>query len=247
MCENAITTYAASQIASDSGPDLCRILADFGARMGEDPTRSHLLRFCYCNVQYIKLYGYKKRLNSCHLKVFLIFYNTNNWPRLPIYIGLTGMRCWSQLRERFWCKRHTASRLLTLCVRCESNLLGENGEEKKKKKKSIRNRVIISSGYWRFFLHFKVRHCFWYEYKHTEAMQKWNLRTCGFRVTRVCLYFQLFLHQKMAFVILKLLKYQCVNQGRIIKLFWFANTSTIKTKCNISTLGYICTDDFYSV
>ena len=34
---------------------------------------------------------------KCHLKVFLIFYNTNNWPRLAIYIGLTGTRCWTFL------------------------------------------------------------------------------------------------------------------------------------------------------
>ena len=40
MCENAITTYAVSQIASDSGPDLCRYQLTSGHNRGRSDPES---------------------------------------------------------------------------------------------------------------------------------------------------------------------------------------------------------------
>ena len=37
ICENAIITYAVSQIASDSGPDLCRYQLTSGHNQRSDP------------------------------------------------------------------------------------------------------------------------------------------------------------------------------------------------------------------
>ena len=40
MCENAITAYAVSQIASDSGPDLCRYQLSSGHNQGRSESLS---------------------------------------------------------------------------------------------------------------------------------------------------------------------------------------------------------------